>query len=306
MPKITDGKTSDDRKHAIREVLGQYGKMSRDDLFQKVAQKLNVDLKSIRSSLYKDLNTLSDKSVLEKQYLHPDDTPMTDEEINDLMLDDSSQSSNYKLIWSLKGYEDSVIGAKLLEDLGGKIYVPNKSMLRDFEIMDATKSTQLGSYSIIFEIGNRVLKLGVDENARPVTIVVGRSNTDASFVYPKNELLEEFGKRTILLLLPNRLLSAGKEGSRLGHFLMTLSNKRDELLVRDLGSKNGTKTMRLSKDDAALVDIRLNSYPGETSSIPLVEATFSEADSRSATNEAVSEQLPCMVFVPGGFGIFVR
>jgi hypothetical protein len=304
MPKITDGITSDDRKQAIREILNQHGKITREELFSMVSSRLNVDPKNIRSSLYKDLTTLSDKGIIERQYLHLDGTPMIESEISAIELDEENSNKKYKLLWSIKGYETSIIGLKVLENLGGQFYLPNQSMQRDFAIMDATKSTQLGSFSVIFEIGNKILKLALDEHSCPATIVFGRA-PEATFVFPRAKFIEEFGKRAALLLLPNRLLSSCKTDGRLGHFSVTF-NTAKEVSIRDLGSKNGLKSMRLSKDNLAKLDLRLCSYPGETTTIQLSEVTYTESEARCINEEVVKELLPTMLYVPGGFAVFLR
>ena len=261
MPKITDGLTSDDRKQAIRKVLEIYGKLNREDLFRHVSAYLEVDVQKIRSSLYKDLNTLAGKGEIEVQYFYQDGTPMTQIEIEKILSEDGGK--NFFCTWSLVGYEDEVKGAKLLSDLGGHFFVPNKTMQGAFLLQEADQTAPLSSFGLLFSVGNKILRLSLDHREYPATLIIARSPSDIGFKFPRKEIIEKYGHRASLLTLPHPTLSSCQPDTRMGHLLLQIVGL-NKVKIFDLGSRNGTEIMKIGNEDLASLELSLAAKNGAT------------------------------------------
>lgn len=306
MPRINNqGATQDKRKREIRKVLEQYGKVARDELFRLVPMKLGVDAKSIRSSLYKDLKAMVLDLEIEEQHFTLDGAPISKADLEKLEEQYSdSKVPPYRTTWSLKGYELQISGAKLLRDLGGDFILPNQSLIRDFAIYDAKRTVSTSVYSLMFEVGNKVLYLSIDQAAIPFKFVIAR-HTGPEFVFPRDQFLELYGPRSALLLLPNRVLSSYRHESRPGHFLITF-NRDAGVSVADLGGKNPGSLVRLTESELSKIDLILGATVNQTVTEPLLASAQLRRDPVLLSSTPYETKLPSMIFIEAGFALFVR
>ena len=261
-------------QQVIRKVLEAHGRLEKAEILTYVSTFLNVREKQIRASLHKSLKSMSDDNELQMHYFYADGTPMDEADIWEIIKHSGKPKTkddpikNYSCKWSLPGFEYQAMGVKILQDRNGDFTMPNNLLLHDYKIAFAESNADPHRFSLLFSVGDKVIRLALDRDECPASIVVARTTPNLNLIEANKELTGNYGSRASFLFLPTLTLSSCKPGKNLGHALIKFIDK-DHVTIQDLRSRNGTKVIKLSnKQMNALEEVLAGQSGGATVTVP--------------------------------------
>ncbi len=204
----------DKKQQMIKEILERAGALDSAAIKERVCARLGIDVESYpKPSYLRHLKELVDD--------------------NEIILDSSSGKNIYSL-----GYDGSnVIGHKYLEQLGGRIHVPQIVNTAGVKIVHGIREfDNQDEVFIVCDIKDNFFTISVHRDAFPFHVHLSRIQEEKDKV---EKITSLHGKRTIVLETPIPRVSGYNGEERSGHLILTfLSTGGVE--VRDLNSSNGT------------------------------------------------------------------
>ena len=243
MPKQPAGITKSKRIECLRQVMKRWGRLSKKQIDAHLAAQLGVDEKHLARALYRDLEELVNNSELLVDHYSRDGEKLEEY--------DPETNRNIVAEWYYPGHEGQVIGHAALSKAGGEFSSP-RILLRDFKIGSPKTSPDFNAIHIYFSFLQSSFCLSVNLDVLPVSIVVGRILPSTSSKIPIEEIREIFGKRAAILLTPVPNMTASRNINEPGHFIVEMKEP-GQISVRDLGSTNGTRCLKLTPDEADLL-----------------------------------------------------
>jgi hypothetical protein len=235
---------SKEREEAILKVLERGGKLDARSIGVRAEMILGVDSYP-KQSLYRMLSKLIDQEEICFEELAPDGS---------VIATPDHQYKNPRKLYFHPSHKSGVPGNKALEELGGKIITP-KILFPFMNIFDG-KQIESDSPEIFmsFILGQELLTLRMDMDIIKTSVLIARKseNKEISIL---EALKENFSGRTSLLELPCPKLSSYKLDNESGHCKISFEDK-DNVLIEDLGSSNGTNIYKLDPENAKKMRIK--------------------------------------------------
>lgn len=251
MPKKSNSVTKSHRIESLRKILERWGRLNKQQIDQHVAAQLNLDENVISRTLYRDLEELVNNHEVRVYYFNRDGSTIDEF--------DPDVHKNTQCEWALVGSESQIVGQDILK-ANGALLLASERLGKYIKVDSGSSNVEFKTLHLFFNIPNHFLCLKIEKEMLPLTIVIGRispkiTNTQSLF----NDLEKQYGKRTLMLALPYASISSFKPGSKqMGHSALTfIVNDRnpefEDILIRDLNSKNKTYYCKLSQVEADIV-----------------------------------------------------
>ncbi len=251
MPKKSNSVTKSQRIDALRKILERWGRLNKQQIDQHVAAQLDLDVDLISRTLYRDLEELVNNLEVRAHYFSRDGSFIEEY--------DPEVHKNTQCEWALVGSESQIVGQDVLK-ANGALLLASERLAKYIKVDSGKSSVDFKILHLFFNIPNHFLCLKIEKEMLPLTLVIGRippnvTNSQSLF----NDLERQYGKRTIMLALPYASISSFKPGSQqMGHSSLTFTvNDRnsevEDILVRDLNSKNKTFTCKLSQIESDIL-----------------------------------------------------
>lgn len=228
-----DKVTSKKRIRAILEVLKKNSPIEKSALDQRVASYLDVSVGLIYKSTYRDLTELERDGEIDR--IHKDKSGRVIENY------DPKTNKNSIMEIRLRGQEYLIKGqASLVNKCGDLIVSPNKknSVYFDSIVRDVINETII---SVV--VGDSFERIHIINNEMPLKVILARK-TSKSKEKIQQILEEKFGKRILVLFLPQKELSGiDAVKAKYGHCMIEFDE--GSIRISDLGSKNGTQILSI-------------------------------------------------------------
>jgi len=219
------------RMKTLLEVMGRWGKMNKEQIDVNVAQRLDLDPKSLRQALYRDLQELVAEGDITETVYAPDGSKIDHY--------DPDIHKNVRKEWSLHRHDHSVFGLALLQSIGGDIVV-SPSFQREIRVDKLNSALPTGVFSICFHEARMALAVSFSKELLPFKVVLGRSSDQDQAVLNN----EKWGRRLMFIALPNDLISKQ-------HLSIEFQGDEEGAIhLSDLDSSNGSQVMKISHKEA--------------------------------------------------------
>lgn len=240
MPRSKSSIRKPQRHLALVEIIGRSGKMRKPEIDQAMSAYFDCEADEVfKHRLYVDLRELAENGQLSTKYF--------DSSGREIAEYDGRESAKTTVCeWSIPGAEESLPGQKLWEKSGGKLEFSSR-LRRDISVTDEINLNEnLPTLRTIFNWGTSPLTLRIEDSALPIKILIGRTVTGTDLSV--GSIAPEFGQRLGICLLRLSSISGFKVGLRPGHALIEFLD-RETIIIRDLGSTNGTAVTSLMPSD---------------------------------------------------------
>lgn len=218
-------------KEAICEVLKKSGPLQGSFLKERVLAFLNLEDKDYPKSTY--LNHL---------------VQLVDEfKIQFEVIDN-------KRVYSYKNFEHDVPGGLIIENLGGRIHIPN--VLKAFHPKVTQGTTALENKNEIhfyFEFNSTNICLSIHKDSIPIKLHISRISNSKSI---HEDVINIFGSRVITLELPINKISSFKNIQNSGQLLLALF-ENNKIQMSDLGATNASTVIKVKN---LTTDLFLNEF----------------------------------------------
>lgn len=212
---------------SILEVLKKSGPLPSSDLKQLVMNKMQLEEDEYRKSTY---HNHLDKLFKDKKIAY--------------------KVEENKRIYFIPKYDHPVQGGLFLENLGGRIFVPE--LLQGFEIQinqEVPFSLSKTHFLLIFQFNSKTICLKIPKRAVPFNIHISRKKF-IDEIHPQVRTI--FGARTITIELPIAQLSSFpvssiNEDEKNGHALITFEDSN--VIIKDLISTNPSAIAQINNLD---------------------------------------------------------
>lgn len=251
--------TKSRRIQLLLDTFTRHGSLDKSQIDQLMSSSTGLTKDELSHSLYRDLIDLVADHRLERQDFHSDGHEMDADELQN--------AKNKKSKWSIPGFKNSVVGKKLITDLGGDIFVSVRLTTYVTVLNSFHKSTD--SIQLLVTIGSQTIQLRIDFASLPATVIMTRkSETLTPHLF--SALETKFGKRLICMALPDSFLSATKNEVKPGHIMIEFKSLTNSTIT-DFGSKNRPMISNFLSRQIVESFIK-NNFSSTTSTMSLSEA----------------------------------
>lgn len=262
-------------KEAICEVLKKSGPLQGSFLKERVLAFLNLDDSEYPKSTF--LNHL---------------VQLVDEfKITFEIIDN-------KRIYSFKNFEHDVPGGLILENMGGRIKIPN--LLKVFNPKITQGSSALDNKNEIhfyFEFNSTNFCLSIHKDSVPIKLHISRIHHQDTI---QDEIVKLFGSRTITLELPINNISSFKTNERSGQNLIEIL-ENDIVKITDLQATNSSTILKTADLNDQLFFQNFSQSQGKTIHNDWIEKKTSDIENIKLTQKGTFESTnPTVIFLSNG------
>jgi flavodoxin len=295
------------RVQVVMDVLKQWGKLDTQQVCEHVGNNLGEDItEAFKKAILRDLNYQKEKNKLSVEY-HARDGG----EIEDY---DQEIHKNVKCLWQIFGDDNNIQGGGLLDRAGCQIHV-DKSLMDDVLVGHSKIDLKPERIHFIFVISGVLCCLKISKNAMPFNIIFSRTNEKIQ-EEERERLISVFGKRIIILKIPDHRISSYKKNAAIGHCHFSTkktqnnkisSEKNFELNfeIKDLDSTNGTKIYKLDLEYALSVFDHWKKSQEELTLDETWKYIDSDAFKPIKLNSSQDFRIPLMMELGGSFRVLV-
>ncbi len=251
MPKQPKDTKIETRIRYILEVIGRHDRISVEEIVNKVARRMDVDLpdKNFRRNIERDIQNLENESLprIGTAYLQPDGS--------EISYEDRKLYKNIRKECFLSDSKGHVYGAGLLKE-HLILFYPQQGSVPQWSVSDFTKSIKNKRLLFIFNTHKSYIALHVSVEDLPFKLIIARKVED-KLIPGILDQVRKYHPKASLLLLPDSAVSRAIPGQRLGHAMFEFDSrpiqghqlgpsvtelewKRNRITIRDFGSTNGT------------------------------------------------------------------
>lgn len=265
-------------KEAIIEILKKSGQLNTASLKERVCAKLHIlDSDYPKSTYLNHLQALEDEMKI------------------------SSKTEDNKKICFVKSFEHEVHGGLILENLEGRITVPVHLKASLPRIAQGIGQSKPSEFHFYFEFNSTNICLSVDKDALPFKIHISRK-TDKAI---SDEVIKQYGSRTITLELPIAKISSHKGPEHSGHLLLEITEK-GLVVISDLGATNPASVLKIQNLTPELFFRELSSTALKTVHSDWVEKTQAVLEKIPLTKNSKKENnVPAVIMLTSDSSLFV-
>lgn len=235
-PKLpTKSMSKAERQGRILEKIAEHKSMSADTLVAFLIKEDGGNRNALQQKIYRDLKDLVERGLVVERVFTPS---------GQLIPPNQEKPKNFRAWWELaEGAMVSrplVPGEGLLALFGAEIDLP-ESFAKDFLISeDQVQTKEMVCLQLAYNHSS--VHISFPKSLLPMRFIIGRwVKTHLDWV-PVREI---FGRRTVVLSIRAKELSAGKDLTLPGHAIISIEDW-DKVAVTDLKSTNGTHYLDLS------------------------------------------------------------